>query len=124
MEWIWSSGIGFLTGILSGFGIGGGSLLLLWLTAVQGIEQLQAGGTNLLYFISCALPAIWGHIKNGLMETQAVLWCSLGGVPVCIAASLAAAGMDTSLLRRCFGAFILAVGLREVFHRKKKPSEG
>lgn len=122
MDWLWNSGIGFLTGILSGFGIGGGSLLLLWLTAVQGMEQLQAGGVNLLYFISCALPALWGHIKNGLLEKQAVLWGTLAGIPACAAASLLAAGMDTGLLRRCFGAFILAVGLREVFHRKN-PAE-
>ena len=34
---------GAATGVLSGFGVGGGTLLLLWLTLVQGMEQLQAG---------------------------------------------------------------------------------
>lgn len=109
--------IGFLTGILSGFGIGGGTLLLLWLTLVQSLPQLRAGGINLVYFISCALPALYGHIKNGLIDTKAVLLCALAGVPACVAASLLAAGMDTSLLRRIFGGFILIVGLREVFSK-------
>lgn len=116
MTWFWGILIGALTGVLSGFGIGGGTLLLLWLTAVQDIQQLRAGGINLLYFIACALPALLGHIKNGLVKRQAVLWCGLAGVPACTAASFLAAGIETGLLRRFFGAFILIVGLREVFH--------
>ena len=116
-SWLWGVLVGGLTGILSGFGVGGGTLLLLYLTAVQNFEQLRAGGINLLYFIVCALPALYGHIKNGLVETKAVLLGAAAGVPVCIAAALLAAGMDTGLLRRVFGGFILIVGLREVFFR-------
>lgn len=115
--------VGFLTGILSGFGVGGGTLLLLWLTMVQETPQLKAGAVNLVYFIACALPALWGHIKNGLIEKQAVLCCALAGVPACIAASFLAAGMDTGLLRRIFGGFILVIGLREVFCRKEPAGE-
>ena len=31
--------VGLVTGIISGFGIGGGSLLILYLTAVAGVNQ-------------------------------------------------------------------------------------
>lgn len=120
MNWIIEALIGALTGVLSGFGVGGGTLLLLWMTAVEGMRQAQAGGVNLLYFIICALPAIFGHIKNGLVEKKAVLWCALAGVPACIAASFLAAGMDTELLRRCFGAFILVIGVRELFCKAQR----
>ena len=30
--------IGALTGVLSGLGVGGGTLLLLWMTAVMGMD--------------------------------------------------------------------------------------
>lgn len=126
MNWAIEALIGALTGVLSGFGVGGGTLLLLWMTAVEGMQQAQAGGVNLLYFITCALPAVFGHVKNGLIEKKAVLWCTLAGVPACIAASLLAAGMDTGLLRRCFGAFILVIGVKELFYRQKdspKPAQ-
>lgn len=123
MSWIIGALIGALTGVLSGLGVGGGTLLLLWMTAVAGMEQARAGGVNLLYFIACALPAVLGHAKNGLIEKKAVFWCVLFGVPACIAASFLAAGMDTGLLRRCFGAFILAIGLREMF-RRDRPEGG
>ena len=62
---------GLLTGILSGFGIGGGSLLLLYLTLFAGVDQYQAGGINLLYFIACAPAALYSHIKNGLVQIHA-----------------------------------------------------
>ena len=65
---------GLLTGVLSGFGIGGGSLLLLYLTLFAGLSQFEAGGINLLYFIACAPAALYAHVKNGLVEGRAVRW--------------------------------------------------
>lgn len=117
MMWLWSVAVGAATGVLSGFGIGGGTLLILWLTLVSDMNQLQAGGINLLYFVSCALPALWSHLKNGLIEKRAVLWCVLSGVPICILAALAAAKTDVTLLRRIFGGFLLVIGFRELFSK-------
>jgi len=112
--------IGALTGVLSGFGIGGGTLLVLWLTLAGGFDQLRAGGVNLVYFICCALPALIGHIKNRLIEKNAVLWCALFGVPACVCAAFLAAALDVTLLRRCFGVLLLFVGWRELFPKKEK----
>lgn len=120
MSWFFPILVGAATGVLSGFGIGGGTLLLLWLTMVSGMDQLHAGGINLAYFIACALPALWYHLKNGLIEKKAALWCILAGVPACILASLLAARMDVTLLRRFFGVFLLGIGFRELFFKSKK----
>lgn len=114
-----SGAVGFLVGAaagaLSGFGVGGGTLLLLWLTTLGGMDQRQAGGVNLFYFIVCAIPALIGHAKNGLLDKPAIKSCALAGAPVCVGAALLAAGMDLALLRRVFGVFLLAVGARELF---------
>lgn len=120
MNWFLPLLIGALTGVLSGFGIGGGTLLVLWLTLMGGFDQLRAGGVNLVYFISCALPALIGHIKNKLIEKRAVLWCALCGVPACVCAAFLAAGLEVALLRRCFGVLLLFVGWRELFPKKEK----
>ncbi len=120
MMWLFSLLIGALTGVLSGFGIGGGTLLILWLTLVSDLTQPQAGGINLLYFIFCALPALWGHVKNKLIEKKAVLWCTLSGVPACIAGAILASQIDVTLLRRLFGVFLLFIGFRELFSGPKK----
>jgi len=48
---VFSALIGLICGIISGFGIGGGSLLMVWMTAVIMLEQRTAQAINLLYFI-------------------------------------------------------------------------
>ncbi len=116
--------VGLLTGVLSGFGVGGGSLLLLYLTLCAGVGQYQAGGVNLLYFIACAPAALVSHIKNGLVEGGAVKWCVLAGVPASVLAALLAARMDTDWLRRAFGVFLLYIGAKELFTKRKQKGTG
>jgi uncharacterized membrane protein YfcA len=111
---------GLATGILSGFGIGGGSLLMLYLTLIAGMPQQTAAGANLLYFIACAPAALISHFKNKLVCFRALLWCTLAGVPTSIAASMLAAATDLSLLRRLFGILLLYIGIREL---RAKPSK-
>ena len=109
---------GLLTGVLSGFGIGGGSLLLLYLTLFAGVSQYTAGGINLLYFLACAPAALIAHIRNRLVDGKAVRWCAAAGVLTSVAAALLAAHMDTDGLRRLFGVFLLYVGAKELFSRR------
>ena len=113
--------VGFLTGILSGFGIGGGSLLILYLTAFGGVDQYAAGGINLLYFLCCAPAALISHIRHRRVAWQAVLWCTLAGALTSLAAAWIASAVSTDLLRRLFGVLLLYIGARELFCKTKKP---
>ena len=114
--------VGLVTGIISGFGIGGGSLLILYLTAVAGVNQYTAGGVNLLYFIGCAPCALVSHIRNKRIVWQAVLFCTLAGVITSAAAAFLGARMEVGLLRRLFGVLLLYIGARELF-AKAPPKE-
>ena len=110
--------IGIATGVISGFGIGGGSLLVLYLTAVSHLPQQTAGGINLLYFIGCAPIALIGHTKNRYVEWRVVLWCSLAGTLAAIAISFMTDSMDPNWLRRLFGILLLYVGIKELRYSK------
>ncbi|MBP3435879.1 MAG: sulfite exporter TauE/SafE family protein [Clostridia bacterium] len=114
--------VGLLTGVLSGFGIGGGSLLILYLTAVVGTEQYVAGGINLLYFLCCAPTALISHIRHKRVEWQAVLWCSLTGIITSLGAAWLASVLETDLLRRGFGVLLLYIGTRELLCKSEKNS--
>lgn len=116
---IWSVVIGVATGIISGFGIGGGSILVLYLTAIMGVSQYAAGGINLLYFIGCAPAALVGHIKNKLVEWRTVLWCTIAGISVAIPTSLLTDALNSGWLRRLFGLLLLYVGIKELRASKK-----
>ena len=111
--------IGVATGIISGFGIGGGSLLVLYLTAVTGLEQYTAGGINLLYFIGCAPTALVGHIKSKLVQWRTALWCAGAGIAVAIPTSLLADNLNSDWLRRLFGLLLLYIGIKELRMDKK-----
>ena len=110
--------VGMVTGILSGCGVGGGSLLVLYLTAIADISQRQAGGINLLYFIACAPAALIGHIRHRAVSWPATLWCVVAGVITATATNLLTQGLDTGLLRQLFGGLLLYVGARELFFKK------
>ncbi len=114
---------GAATGILSGFGIGGGSLLLIYMTSFAGVPQNLAQGINLLYFLPTAGAALPAHFKNGYVEKAALAPAILAGLAGTALAAWAATSMDTDLLRRCFGAFLLVIGLRELFRREPGPGQ-
>lgn len=109
--------VGAATGILSGFGVGGGTLLLVYLTAVLDMEQQTAQGINLLYFLPAAALALPAHWKNGYVEKRALLPTVGAGLICAGIAAWAASGMDTRLLRRCFGGFLVVIGLTQLFSR-------
>lgn len=62
--------VGLLTGVLSGCGIGGGSLLLLWLTLVQDMPQFTAGGINLRFSPSCTLKRLYYWALSRFFERR------------------------------------------------------
>lgn len=122
MEFIMNAGVGLLTGIITGFGIGGGTLLVIYLTMFGNTEQLAAQGINLLYVLPTAASALVSHIKNKLIKWKIVLWAGCAGSVSAIAASVAAAHVDMGFLRRIFGAFLVIVGISELFRKDKKKS--
>lgn len=104
---------GLAAGILSGWGIGGGTLLLVYLTAA-GLEQTQAQGINLLYFLPCAIPAALRYRRQGLIDPAAWRLCVLGGIAGAAAGALLAGWLPVGWLRRAFGVLLAVTGLREL----------
>jgi uncharacterized membrane protein YfcA len=111
---------GLVCGILSGMGIGGGTLLMVWMTAVQELPQQTAQGINLLYFLPTAVFALYFHRKNRLLQPSVILPAALAGSLTAALTAWLAWDMDMNLLRKLFGGFLLLVGLRELFYRDKK----
>lgn len=111
---------GLICGVLSGLGIGGGTLLMVYMTAVEGIAQTTAQGINLLYFMPTALCALILHAKNRLIALKTVFPAAIAGCLCAVGTALLATRIDVELLRRLFGGFLLIVGLNELFYRDKK----
>ena len=114
--------IGLACGILSGFGIGGGTLLMLYMMNFTSLSQHAAQGINLLYFLPTSALALVSHFKNKLVDTSLAVPAIIAGILTTAAAAFAATAMDTSLLKKFFGAFLILLGLKEVFKKKQQKS--
>ena len=119
-EWILPVLFGFGTGILSAWGIGGGTLLLLCMTLFLGVEQQTAQGINLLYFLPSAAAALFFHRKNGYLERDAVKNAIPLGTLCALAAAWCATSVDITVFRKPFGIFLLYAGLSMLLKKEKK----
>ena len=108
---------GLLCGILSGFGIGGGSLLMVWMTGILAIDQRVAQGINLLYFLPAAVTALFFHFKNNIICKSAIFPAALCGCLTAAASSFLAASVSVQSLRRYFGVFLILVGFTELLKK-------
>ena len=56
--------LGFIAGMFTGLGLGGGSILALLLTLFFNVNQHLAQSTNIIFFIPSAIISIIINIKN------------------------------------------------------------
>lgn len=106
-------------GFLAGIGIGGGSLLIMWLTLVLNTEYSTARIVNLLFFIPSAVIASIFRWKQGELDFKKVLPAIITGSISAACFSLLGTQLDIELLQKLFGGLLLITGLREIFYRRK-----
>ena len=116
--------VGTTLGFLSGLGIGGGSLLILWLTVVLHADPQTARSINLLFFIPSALVACILRIKQGSLEIKPLLPAMLAGCAAAAGFSWFSTILNVEILKKLFGIVLIAAGLRELlFYSKNGSSE-
>ena len=112
--------LGAATGVLSAWGVGGGTLLLLCMTLFLGVEPAEARAINLLYFLPTAAASLLQHRKNGYLDRRVLRAAAPVGVVSALAAALLSASLDAALLRRPFGLFLLWAGASSLLQSLKK----
>ncbi len=106
---------GFLSGIISGMGIGGGMLLIPALVFFLLMPQRAAQAINLWYFIPTAIIALIVHIKNKNIETDKCLCIILSGIPCALLGGYVSFLIDAELLGKLFGGFLAFFGAKEIY---------
>ena len=98
--------------------MGGGTLLLLLMTLVLGVDQTAARGINLLYFLPTAAAGLICHRKNGLLDRDLIRQTVPWGLLSAAAAAWLATAADSAVFRRPFGVFLLITGLAALLKRE------
>ncbi|MBR3641788.1 MAG: TSUP family transporter [Oscillibacter sp.] len=107
-------------GVLSSWGVGGGTLLLLVMTLFLGVEQKEAQGVNLLFFLPAAASSLFFHAKNDCLDRPTLRAALLPASLAALAASLLSSCVDTEALRRPFGVYLLLSALLLFSKRKNE----
>ena len=105
---------------MSGLGVGGGSLLLLWLTVVLGTAQEQARLMNLMFFIPCAFTASIFHFRQGKLNLPLTGIAVAAGLAGSLLASSWRQHLDLETLRSAFGVLFILCGIRELRYRPRE----
>lgn len=116
---------GFISGIVSGTGMGGGTILILCLSMFLGIEQKMAQATNLIFFVPTSIAAIYINIKEKKINFKVAKTIIFFGVIGAVVGSMIAKNMDTKLLKKLFGIFLAVIAFHEIYvivkmHKNKK----
>lgn len=112
--------IGVISGIVSGTGMGGGTILIFLLTFVMGVEQRVAQATNLIFFIPTSLIAIIVNLKNKNLDIKTGIIISVFGIFGAIVGANLAIHMDVNILKKCFGIFLALIAVNEIYSITKQ----
>lgn len=107
--------IGIVSGIVSGTGMGGGTILIFLLTFMCGIEQHIAQATNLIFFIPTSIVAIIVNIKNKNIKFKIATIISIFGILGAIVGANISIHTDVNRLRKFFGIFLAVIAIHEIY---------
>lgn len=107
--------IGLVSGIVSGTGMGGGTILIFLLSFLMGIEQHIAQATNLIFFIPTSIVAIIVNLKNKNIDMKLALFISIFGILGAIIGANISIHIDVGILRKCFGIFLAVIAIHEIY---------
>ena len=119
-DWIIPFLCGLGASILSAWGVGGGTLLLLVMTLFLDVDQRTAQGINLLFFLPTAASALVCHARGGYLDKPTLK----SAVPLAVAAALAGAwiatNLDVAVLRKPFGVYLLLSGVSLLWPQRRQ----
>lgn len=125
----WLIFFGFISGILGGMGMGGGTLLIPLLNFLE-IEQQTIQAINLISFLPMACVALVLHLKNKLVKSSNILWIVAPACVFCVLGALLTKNTSSEVLKICFGIFMLLLGMwqfvlsiKQIIKEKKTSEE-
>ena len=113
---------GLFSGIIGGMGMGGGAVLIIYLTVFKNTEQLRAQGINLLFFIPIATLAVIIYAIKKQIKWRVALPLAAGGVLGAVGGFFLVNFIGGTFTSKLFGAFLILLGMKELFLKTKTSS--
>lgn len=111
---------GIIAGIVTGLGMGGGTILILLLSLVMGLDQHVAQATNLIFFIPTSISAMLVNLKQKNVDLKIATTITIFGIIGAIIGAIISSYISSNYLKKCFAVFILIIAIREVYELYKE----
>ena len=112
----------FFVALLSGLGVGGGGLFVVFLNLFTDLPQLTVQGINLLFFLFSSGSAVCIHLWRRQIFGSAVLVMAVFGILGAILGGMVANLIAQNLLRKIFGAMLVITGILSLKQRSSSIS--
>lgn len=109
---------GLLSGVIGAMGMGGGAVLIVYLTLFLDVEQLKAQGTNLIFFIPIGVTALIIYSIKKEIKWKKALPLAVGGIVGTVCGFFFTNLLPTEIIGKIFGVFLILLGINEIFKRK------
>ena len=106
---------GIISGIVSGLGMGGGTILILIFTIFLNIEQHIAQATNLIFFIPTAIIAIYINKKQKLLDMKTGMIIGISGIFGAVIGSIISNKLESQKLKRYFCIILEIITIHEIY---------
>ena len=123
MDFLIKSVAGLFAGILSALGLGGGGVLLMYLSLFTNTAHLTAQGINLLFFVLTGFASVLINTKNRLTDKRALFSLLPAAIIGMTAGFMLLPVIEAELLRKLFGGMLVLLGFKELFTKKDSKKE-
>ncbi len=123
MSALWYFIAGLASGVLSGMGMGGGTILIPILTLFLSMDQHAAQGVNMLAFLPGALLALFIHRRDGRLKAKTAFPLLLWGAIGAVGGAFLATCLEAEWLKKAFGAFLIILAFLQFVRSGKKKKQ-
>ena len=110
---------GLFSGIIGGMGLGGGAVLIIYLSVFKNVEQLKAQGINLLFFVPIATLAVIIYAIKKQIKWRVTIPLAIGGILGAVGGFFLTDIIGDNFTAKLFGGFLVLLGIKELFSKPK-----
>lgn len=108
----------FISGCISGMGLGGG-MILIPILIMSGIMQKEAQLINLFCYVPVSLASTALNIKNKTLNTKIYKYIFLCGIIGAALGAMISIKLSPKLLKKIIGIFMIFLGIYEIVKKKE-----
>lgn len=109
-----------LASILAAMGVGGGGLLIVYLSLAKELPQITSQGINLICFLPSAAISVLMKLKELKGNFKLIAVIAICGTAASVLSSVFVGHIKSNILRIMFGILLVFSGVYQFFSEKKK----